>query len=554
MLYAEFGIARKHTMATKALPKVTTLQALPAVTSLPSLRALLQNPAAGGLQHEVALPNLPGCLLYVPARYATSQAHRSWPAIVFLHGGAESAGMAELGGVAAHGLPHVVGAKAAIASSRPPSPPPPGVEAAVAPSFPIVLISPQCPASEASGWAPHVAALDELADVLLAELRVDRRRVYLSGLSMGGFGTFAWAAASPTRFAALVPICGGCATDAGWAEAIAGGGAATWAFHGANDACVPVAGSVVAVEALKAAGAEAKLTTYSACPAPRQPTDAVENARDAAAAGHDSWTQTYDTAAVYAWMLRHTRPFTSDGPSRALQFTTDAGARMPVDLIFMDCDGIVFDSNSNKTNAYRRTVELLGEDPDGVDAMTALHLADVSVSRFEKFRQFFTEISPKQDVEKYVAKACAKYGDHCMELYKALEPVADAVELARAFGNVAIVSGGAQVELLQVFEAHGIKSAFRSINGSGEELEGGGKKLVHVNRILAETGADPARCLFIGDGWTDFKTAQSAGTHFAFLKQMTDWGDHGEKMAGADPATVSVIESWGDLCAAVQLE
>ena len=117
---------------------------------------------------------------------------------------------------------------------------------------------------------------------------VDKDRVYLTGLSMGGFGTWALAAKEPQRFAAIVPMCGG--GDPKTADRIKD--LPIWVFHGEKDTSVPIARSQEMVDALKALHADVQFT--------RDPD-----------AGHDCWTQSYANPKLYEWLLAHTR-----GPKR----------------------------------------------------------------------------------------------------------------------------------------------------------------------------------------------------------------------------------------------
>jgi predicted peptidase len=134
-----------------------------------------------------------------------------------------------------------------------------------------------------------LALLDEIA----AKYAVDTNRVYLTGLSMGGYGTWALGLTYPERFAAIVPICGGgqmigvilSSRDKGAALKSLG----VWAFHGGKDPVVPLEESQRMVDALKKAGVpDVKLTVYPE-------------------AGHDSWTETYKNPELYEWLLKHER-------------------------------------------------------------------------------------------------------------------------------------------------------------------------------------------------------------------------------------------------------
>lgn len=205
-------------------------------------------------------------LLYVP-RAAATQPDKRWPLILFLHGAGERGSDVWL--VAKHGPPKIVREQ---------------------PDFPFIVVSPQCPAGRVWDNDEVLALLDEI----LATQPVDPTRVYLTGLSMGGYGTWSLGLAHPERFAAIVPICGGgdplkaMLADPSKAEALRS--LAVWAFHGAKDPVVKLSESERMVEALRRAGVrEVELTVYPE-------------------AQHDSWTETYANPRLYEWLLRHQRP------------------------------------------------------------------------------------------------------------------------------------------------------------------------------------------------------------------------------------------------------
>jgi predicted peptidase len=198
-------------------------------------------------------------LLYLPKEYGKDPNTR-WPLILFLHGAGESG--TELERVKVHGPPKLV---------------------AQGKELPFIIVSPQCP-SRQEGWNSEVLAA--LLDEIAGKYAVDRDRVYLTGLSMGGFGTWTLAGAHPERFAAIAPICGGGQTRT--ARRLKQHNVAAWVFHGAKDPTVRVEESQRMVDALKAAGAEVKFTVYPE-------------------AGHDSWTETYNNPELYEWFLQHRR-------------------------------------------------------------------------------------------------------------------------------------------------------------------------------------------------------------------------------------------------------
>ena len=120
----------------------------------------------------------------------------------------------------------------------------------------------------------------EIVDKLAKENKVDPSRIYVTGLSMGGFGSFGAVGYRPDFFAAAIPICGG--GDSKTAAKIKK--VPFWVFHGGADDVVPAACSQAMVEALKKAGAKVKFTEYPGV-------------------NHDSWSQTYKNDEVWKWLF-----------------------------------------------------------------------------------------------------------------------------------------------------------------------------------------------------------------------------------------------------------
>ncbi|MEH1912072.1 prolyl oligopeptidase family serine peptidase [Nostoc sp.] len=187
------------------------------------------------------------------------------PTILFLHGAAERG--SDLDNVKKQGVAKIVEQQ---------------------PDFPFIVISPQCPRGE--HW--NVERLSVLLNEAMSldspqsgyASYVDPDRVYLTGLSMGGYGTWHLAATQPERFAAIAPICGGGNPQA--ARKLKN--LPVWAFHGAKDNVVPLKESEIMVSALKARDGNVKFTVYPE-------------------ANHDSWTQTYNNPELYEWFLQHRR-------------------------------------------------------------------------------------------------------------------------------------------------------------------------------------------------------------------------------------------------------
>ncbi len=203
-------------------------------------------------------------LLYLPKEYSAESTQR-FPLVLFLHGSGERGTNVQL--VAVHGPPK---------------------QTREGKTFPFVLVSPQCPPDQR--WEPAVLAA--LLDEVEKGVRIDTHREYVTGLSMGGYGSWALAAHYPERFAAIAPICGGgerIDLILGGKKAAAMKTLGIWAFHGAKDSVVPLGESQRMVSAYEKLGnADVKLTVYPE-------------------ADHDSWTQAYNEPEFYSWLLAHHR-------------------------------------------------------------------------------------------------------------------------------------------------------------------------------------------------------------------------------------------------------
>ena len=183
--------------------------------------------------------------------------NQKWPLLLFLHGAGERGD--DINQVGRWGPP-----KLAKAGRK----------------FPFIIVAPQCPEH---GWwrGPELKAY---IDNMLTEYRVDLNRVYCTGLSMGGYGTWSLALESPDLFAAIAPICGG--GDPEDAKRLKD--LPIWVFHGVKDKAVPFDSSKQMVDALKKVGAPVAFTAYPE-------------------AGHNSWSAAYDNDKLYEWFLANER-------------------------------------------------------------------------------------------------------------------------------------------------------------------------------------------------------------------------------------------------------
>jgi predicted peptidase len=213
-------------------------------------------------------------LLFTPKDYKAGG--KKWPMMLFLHGIGECSD-SDISRVKTHG-------PALMVDSRP--------------DFPFVVVTPQLPLPagyiEGKKYSPEqivalasdawkAEPLIQLVDHVATKANIDPDRIYVTGLSMGGFGTWRLVATHPERFAAAVPICGGGEPEK---MATALSRVPIWAFHGAKDPVVPVAFSQQMVDAVRRAGGDVKLTIYPE-------------------AQHNSWKETYENQEVYEWLLAH---------------------------------------------------------------------------------------------------------------------------------------------------------------------------------------------------------------------------------------------------------
>jgi predicted peptidase len=202
------------------------------------------------------------------------------PVILFLHGAGESG----LDGIAQT----TVGLGPAIV--RDPA------------GFPAIVVFPQ--ASQGYGWSGfNLVAASAALDATESQYDIDSQRVYITGISMGGYGTWSIALQQPDRFAAVVPVCGGfdtrTAVEAGVVEvasreemyaqaALRLARLPHWVFHGEADDVIPVRHSRLMVQALRAAGAVVRYTEY-------------------AGVRHNSWDRAYAEPDLLPWMLEQRR-------------------------------------------------------------------------------------------------------------------------------------------------------------------------------------------------------------------------------------------------------
>jgi predicted peptidase len=202
-------------------------------------------------------------LLYLPDDYDHDTSKR-WPFILFLHGSGERGNDPNI--IRLHGLPRQIDTQ---------------------PDFPFIVLSPQCPLD--TRWHHHSETVKLLMEAVIADLRVDHSRIYLTGLSMGGQGSWHLGSLYPERFAALLPICGRIPEADGFPEAVCAlKDVPIWVFHGAKDDRVPVEHAERMVNILHDCGGDVKLTVFPD-------------------ADHYCWDLVYGDQAIWQWLQAQQR-------------------------------------------------------------------------------------------------------------------------------------------------------------------------------------------------------------------------------------------------------
>jgi predicted peptidase len=197
-------------------------------------------------------------VLFVPHGY---QGDKEYPLILFLHGAGERGDDGELP------VKQVIGNAIKFKSADK--------------SFPFFVIFPQCkPKGNWKAGGPDADRALAILDEVMKEYKIDGKRLYLTGLSLGGAGTWSLAAAHPEKWAAIAPVCGfGDPASADKIKHIP-----CWCFHGDEDKAVPVKKSREMIDALKKVGGQPRYTE-------------LEHV------GHNSWDPAYVTPELYPWLL-----------------------------------------------------------------------------------------------------------------------------------------------------------------------------------------------------------------------------------------------------------
>jgi predicted peptidase len=194
--------------------------------------------------------------LYYPENYKKEK-EKEFPILLFLHGGGESGD--SLVEIKRNGPPKLI------------------VEGK---KFPFLILAPQNPYQK-KWW--NTRAVNQLLDSIVENNRIDKKRIYLTGLSRGGGAAWEMAVQYPEKFAAMAVVCGMTPVPyASWIDK----NMPIWVFHGTEDRSIPISESETMVSKLKEMGHDIKFTKYEGV-------------------GHNSWIQAYRTEELYLWLMKH---------------------------------------------------------------------------------------------------------------------------------------------------------------------------------------------------------------------------------------------------------
>jgi len=196
--------------------------------------------------------------LYYPEDYEVN-IEEEYPILLFLHGGGESGD--SLVAIKRNGPPKM------IVEGR---------------QFPFLILAPQNPYQK-KWW--NTRAVNQLLDSIVSTNRIDKNRIYLTGLSRGGGAAWEMVVQYPDKFAAMAVVCGMTPVPyAAWIDKQM----PIWVFHGEEDKSIPISESETMVDRLQGMGYDVKFTRYPGV-------------------GHNSWIQAYKTEALYEWFMEQER-------------------------------------------------------------------------------------------------------------------------------------------------------------------------------------------------------------------------------------------------------
>ena len=184
--------------------------------------------------------------------------------------------------------------------------------------------------------------------------------------------------------------------------------------------------------------------------------------------------------------------------------------------IIFDCDGVLFDSNQLKTEAFRQVLSAYPKEL--VDEFVAYHQRNGGISRYVKLRSFLEDFLKKEYKEEQLENLLRRFGEACVSLYEAADLTPGCLDVLSALHpdtSLYVASGSDESELRQVFAKKHIAHFFDGIYGSPKTKD------ESVSEILLKV-PEKGEILFIGDAESDWKAAQNHEIDFIFMSQFSD--------------------------------
>jgi phosphoglycolate phosphatase-like HAD superfamily hydrolase len=188
-------------------------------------------------------------------------------------------------------------------------------------------------------------------------------------------------------------------------------------------------------------------------------------------------------------------------------------------FIIFDCDGVIFDTNKKKSNAFANAVSNYPKEI--VDQFVKYHQTNGGVSRYIKFQKFITDFLRIEFSEPLYQQILKAYSKECIEIYQKADLTPGyktLISRLKSSGKKSyIASGSDELELKEAFINRGIYQDFDAIYGSPK------KKLECVNQIIKDHINESG--VIIGDSFADYKAAEDAGIDFIFMQKYSEMTD-----------------------------
>jgi len=197
-------------------------------------------------------------------------------------------------------------------------------------------------------------------------------------------------------------------------------------------------------------------------------------------------------------------------------------------ILIFDCDGVIFDSNRLKTEAFRRVLFENGYDKDVVDQFIEHHTKNGGVSRYVKFNRLFSNILNVSVDYRKLEILLSEFSAICLDLYCKVRFTPNCIETLDFLSknhDLHVASGGDQDELKTVFKQRKISNFFDEILGSPMS------KIDCVKAIVSKYSSNNDKFIMVGDSRADFHAAQSSKIQFVYMESYSEDKNSMKKLA-----------------------